>query len=518
MIYYVRPVKSGGYGNGNGKTYETAFNGFSAIKWGNGGIGAGDELYVCGTHCYGTDFTNAEGLIVGASGTSASPITIRGDYQGDPGQIVSARRVQPTGWTANGDGTYWKTFSTNYGPYAAEGNNLAVDGAMLWPKNSQAEVAAEEGSWWVDASVSPKKLWYNPIGDTVKTMYFNFAGSCIRLNGASYINITRLKFYCAASNRGALTIGYNSSIASKHVNITWCDIAFCPYTGIYDNSSSEDILIEDCSIHECKSGTYTIPTFGAGTFPRWAFRRVECYGGRDVYDFWGARSGAGKSDRHALGGQNLTDALFDHCNIHDWPGDGIINYCAFPDSNSDGGYRTIDNTEISYCIFNNLNDAVDGNYHYAIARHGDNGTTGNYLPDRAKGWNIHHNIFMNIGGDKTIGNGVGACFRTKGGPATDGDVPAFDNNVCGDFNYGVYTLNVSGSGNGAIRSTGNTFQSPKPGGFLIFIGTGAVTGVDIDYQVYWPDTQFAWRGNAVPDLASWRVASLQDMNSIVSQP
>jgi len=76
--WYVRPA-GGSYGNEDGTSYEDAWNGFSNITWGTGGVEAGDTLWVCGTH--------NETLTVKASGTSGNYITIRGDYPGDPGII-----------------------------------------------------------------------------------------------------------------------------------------------------------------------------------------------------------------------------------------------------------------------------------------------------------------------------------------------------------------------------------------------------------------------------------------------
>jgi hypothetical protein len=79
--WYVRPVGAE-YGAEDGTTYATAFDGFADITWGVGGIVAGDTLYVCGTF--------AEQLTVGASGSAGLPITIRGDYPGDPGDITGS--------------------------------------------------------------------------------------------------------------------------------------------------------------------------------------------------------------------------------------------------------------------------------------------------------------------------------------------------------------------------------------------------------------------------------------------
>ena len=95
--WYVRPY--GGntvtYGAENGTSYADAWDGFSKIAWGPGGVQAGDTLYVCGTHpspvraMSGAYVASDSQLKIGASGTGEDArITIRGDYPGDSGQIL----------------------------------------------------------------------------------------------------------------------------------------------------------------------------------------------------------------------------------------------------------------------------------------------------------------------------------------------------------------------------------------------------------------------------------------------
>lgn len=78
--WYVRP-SGGTYGAEDGTSYDTAWDGFTNIDWTANGVKAGDTLYVCGTH--------TEAFVIGGSGTSELPITIRGDYAGDAGVIDS---------------------------------------------------------------------------------------------------------------------------------------------------------------------------------------------------------------------------------------------------------------------------------------------------------------------------------------------------------------------------------------------------------------------------------------------
>jgi Right handed beta helix region len=76
--FYVRPTQLGGYGTGDGLSYNNAFNGLNSLgtRWGGGTglIGAGDTLWVIGTHV-------GETLYIQASGNdSNSFVRIRGDF------------------------------------------------------------------------------------------------------------------------------------------------------------------------------------------------------------------------------------------------------------------------------------------------------------------------------------------------------------------------------------------------------------------------------------------------------
>lgn len=81
--WYVRPDASHG-GTNAGTSYANAWQGWSSITWGGGGVQGGDTLYVCGNHSYSATIT------VGAHGASsdAARATISGNYPDDPGSIT----------------------------------------------------------------------------------------------------------------------------------------------------------------------------------------------------------------------------------------------------------------------------------------------------------------------------------------------------------------------------------------------------------------------------------------------
>lgn len=95
--WYVRPEASAGtYGGENGTSYANAFNGLTigdrskgGLKWGSGGIQAGDTLYICGNHWLkiskASDSFFHGRIAIPVSGTSAAPITIRCDASQEAG-------------------------------------------------------------------------------------------------------------------------------------------------------------------------------------------------------------------------------------------------------------------------------------------------------------------------------------------------------------------------------------------------------------------------------------------------
>jgi hypothetical protein len=47
-IFYVRPERAGGYGKGDGASYEDAWNGFAAVDWQAMSAAEAATLWVCG--------------------------------------------------------------------------------------------------------------------------------------------------------------------------------------------------------------------------------------------------------------------------------------------------------------------------------------------------------------------------------------------------------------------------------------------------------------------------------------
>ncbi|MDO8467398.1 MAG: hypothetical protein Q7S56_00405, partial [Nanoarchaeota archaeon] len=138
-IWYVRPLASNGlYGNGDGSSYDNAWNGLKNVLWGDNGVKAGDSLYVCGTNVYKTNSMNniadQANIVIGASGTSEKPITIRMDCSnknqvykdGEVWGIFGDNVGGPAIWNGpDTNGVYWTSdLSLNWGKPLVEFNGL----------------------------------------------------------------------------------------------------------------------------------------------------------------------------------------------------------------------------------------------------------------------------------------------------------------------------------------------------------------------------------------------------------
>ncbi|MEN6626761.1 MAG: right-handed parallel beta-helix repeat-containing protein [Candidatus Sumerlaeia bacterium] len=140
--WYVRPeAPKGTYGKENGSSYNNAFNGLTigdrdsgGLKWGTGGIKAGDILYVCGNHWLSitkpSDSFFHGRIAIGANGTSSAPITIRCDGS-DPGIIWGFGRNTTLSdkWTGPDSNGVYK-IDRDLGRYLAQDVTLGVKGAV----------------------------------------------------------------------------------------------------------------------------------------------------------------------------------------------------------------------------------------------------------------------------------------------------------------------------------------------------------------------------------------------------
>ncbi len=104
--YYVRPyLGSAIYGAGNGQNYGDAWNGLENIGWTM--MGAGDTLFVCGSHI-------EQSLHIASSGNASMDFIIDGNCLMDKGSISGGRYLNaPSDWVQDaGNSSLWISANT----------------------------------------------------------------------------------------------------------------------------------------------------------------------------------------------------------------------------------------------------------------------------------------------------------------------------------------------------------------------------------------------------------------------
>jgi hypothetical protein len=511
--YYVRPESGGPYGNSDGESYANAFNGLENVPWGEDEdeVGPGDTLYVCDTHRYIDDWSTNPYPMVGPTvdGTSQQRITIRGDYTDHPGVIIGARRLETTDFTDNEDGSYYGTTLANSAEFAWEGEPEDPGSQLLQLVEDQVTCASTNGSYYFDDGNN--LLWVNPYG-ALKDVYFNATGAWNQ-EGRDYFDFYYMKFFGATGNDGAFRAAkYGDTDGAVGLRFYYCEFGYAQFTAWYTNLSTSYVTIDRCDFHHCATGMYTIYSDGA---------KPVGHGQQHHHftitnnEFWSGEDTAGilpatLSDRHAIGGQNLSDVLVEGNYVHDWAGDFVIIY------NGGSAPYNSNNWIVRRNFVINLNDDNGDYYHYGIARTFSNAAD---ATDRMTGHEYYLNLLVNLGGDQ--GNGGGAAFRLKGGPSSGGDVPKIWNNVVYDCCFFIWhQINGDESPTRAgWEAKNNIVANLKTGGYYVkTLNWGGDPAITMDYNLYYPDTdgadnKWSWDGVDCTDFADWKSDSSQDANS-----
>nr|NIM03587.1 hypothetical protein [bacterium]NIN92818.1 hypothetical protein [bacterium]NIO18773.1 hypothetical protein [bacterium]NIO73854.1 hypothetical protein [bacterium] len=454
--WFVRPA-GGNYGTEDGTSYENAWDGLKSVVWGPGGIEAGDTLYICGTFSQ-----NSEALVellgVRADGTAGQPITIRGDYPGDPGFLIGAYNVT-TGWTDNGDGTYWRTDTSVVCAGAVEGT---LDGTeeLLAKKWSQAQVAATDGSFWLDTDND--KLWYNPHGDTTKTFWGWWYGP-IRNYGRDYITYESLTVWFGFTIANIMLEHVSDASGASHVTVNNCSFKYAASYCIGWGARSDNITITNNTFEwfptalACSGGCYDVVIRG---------NRFNSGG------FYSRSADNGAMQLQVHGNFTIEDNYIEKAlgwGIHLYKEkSGIVKSCL------------IRNNYIQNVIENHEYGTPYGIY-----------ISGNNNLDYANRWAglvISNNIITNLTSTLYEKGGVG--IRPKVGVSLDDPNNRMKviNNVISQCDYNIYVFNgfTGGTGAGVILRN-NISYNPNPGGHHIYVGTEP-TNVLMSNNLWYPDT------------------------------
>jgi len=267
--WHVRP-SGGNYGLEDGTSKDNAWDGFSNILWGPGGVQPGDTLYL-----HDDDGDYREELTVGASGSEDNSITIR-TYGDSPATISGANVYNNNDWTNESGNIWYMNHSLgNWGTNTV----VVIDGTRYFPVSAKNSLTTN--TYYVDTSTSPDTLYVYSLDDPdnhttevsarlygiliVRKQYITIENIKCQYNGYSGIRLanTQANGYCIVDdcelyhNRQFGVIIYDG-----HENNTVRDsVAYYNGNGFYavsaDNNTFENNHAHD-NIH------YTIATLTDG--------------------------------------------------------------------------------------------------------------------------------------------------------------------------------------------------------------------------------------------------------------
>ncbi len=282
--WYVRP-NGGSYGSENGTSYANAWDGFNNIVWGTGGVQAGDTLYICGTHY--------EKMLVGASGTSGSLITIRGDYDNDAGVIDGSEDIKGKSWTETSSGSNKWHYANGYSNYVLINDKFCKRVDNLNDMDTAGEWYYSNPDIYIYSSGDPSN---NSTYSNIRVGHYSREYG-IKVDTKDYITIqavtlkrieTRLSLY--GETDGAILIK-----DSQYCNVNENYISQCGrgimVAGESDYCIVEDNFVEKSFAHLSRSYWYARPIYSVANYV--TIRRNTIDGLITFYDDTTLRAGTG---------------------------------------------------------------------------------------------------------------------------------------------------------------------------------------------------------------------------------
>jgi len=449
------------YGRQDGTSYSNAWNGLFSVVWGETGVEAGDNLYICGTHLYTASnlvFLASQGVdYITESGYSTDyPITIRMDSPSEAGVVWGACVNEINGggtWHGpDANGVYSCSNLAYSADYWANGTNVVVlnrESATTWT-NDPGATFTTNGVWYVkspDGSNPAGKVCCDRLGYALNfgrawyllffhCHFFDATPGCEVLSGNPNNDTQTAAPVSSYITFDNCTLEYNASIPLSMGNDHWTirnsDIGNSPY-GIYSFlnnhvAGANYLTIQSNCIHD----------MGTPRFPH--------------------------IDAHGIGVQAGNGHLIEDNEIQN-TGTAIEFYTAS---------QPMRNHTIRYNFIKNIRVIPNGTAGCGISISGDNTYA---LPGVRTGFKIYGNIVMNTGlGDNQSWDGYGIV---SGSP----DFVDIYNNVVYQAPTGIGVLSLNYPAQARVVNNIIVNSTNK---FLNIIGSATSTNLLVDYNLYFP--------------------------------
>lgn len=456
------PIPTAGvYGGQDGTSYSNAWNGIFSVVWGETGVEAGDNLYVCGTHLYAASnivFLANQGVnYISEPGYSTNyPITIRMDSPSEAGAVwgacVNDINGGGTWYGPDANGVYWCSNLLYTADYWANGTNVVVlnrESATTWT-NDPGATFTTNGVWYVksvDGGNPAGKICIDGLGygfnfgrawnlRFLNCRFFNATPGSDEFSPNPINNTQTAAPVSSYITFDGCTLQYNASIILSMGNDHWTvqnsEIGNAPY-GIYSFLNNQVAGANYLTVH-----SNYIHDMGTPRFPN--------------------------TDGHGIGIQAGNGHVIEDNYITN-TGSAIEFYTVS---------QPMRNHTIRYNFIKNIRAIPNGTAGSGITISGDNALS---VPGLRTGFKIYGNIIMNTGlGGNQSWQGYGIV---SGAP----DFVDIYNNVLYQTLTGIGVLSIS---NPAQARIVNNIVDNSTNQFLTIVGTGASTNLQVDYNLYFP--------------------------------
>ncbi len=464
--WYVRPPnESISYGIENGQSYENAWNGLLDVVFGQGGVEAGDNIYICGSHIYSA---MTRWKITESGFSDDYPITIRMDCNEknasyEEGVLWGYFLSEDRGVTWEGPDSNGIYTTTNLGWTRSIIQDINGKEHILLNLKKSPDLDNEQGSWYRNSTSGITYLktmnGENPIG----RIYFQ-PSDWLRIDteNSSYIKFYKCNIYGFEIRNNAPSI----ELAPDHYTFDNCDIQY-GNTLITIPQGHDYWTIRNSELHNAGNAIYTITPGNMYNL------LVE---NNYIHDI--GTSNFYHQDAHGVGVQNGINFIIQNNTFENtgeaitfWSGNYVMknntirrNFIknVYDKSNTNGGGIVISGDtsptkRTSYYIYENiiLNPALNTYEDYQ-----GGGINVNIKGDADL--RIYNNIIYNEGGNHTNGRGA---IRVYNNNAMEVNEVSIYNNIIYEPNYRYIYLT-----GGNISIDNNLYYPATPPDSRLYFG------------------------------------------------
>ncbi len=498
--WYARSHWDGPYGTGDGSSYANAFQGVFNVKWGAGGVSAGDTLYICGIH-------TRLYLNIQADGAPGAPITIDGNCPGEPsrGLIMGVHNaVRNGGWTdPDGDGVFEIVLSGSIVPgmpaFEDPGKSNNPDNFVrLTNKGAFPNGTWEPGSFYV--STSTKIAYYKPKnGDPNANYFYNSAGANIINANRPYLTFKNLRIM---GSYYGLNLRNNQYPIVDNIEIKWAE-----GVGIAIDGGSDHGKILNSHIYETSDGIYATnsganPDINSDPIEDWIIS-----GNRIHHMRFPESSTIVYNDNHCIGWQNGRNIVVEKNDLSYCGGAMLLFWL--------GGSGYQDNIVIRNNFLHDHPRRSSTEASWTKTGIGFSHTNATYNPDKINRHLIYNNIVTRVGHTYAIGE--------KSAQNMLGVLPSgiFNNTVSAPYVYAPPGGTLYGTAFQLSDITAGTLASTLKNNVGVYVESGQLTfdhahvvdpdysQVDIDYNNWWSPSgaRLKWKGTTYTGLSAWQAGT-----------